>query len=197
MSDLPDKLRANVEKSLQLNSTEKIIKFLNSGNMSLTQKEHEMLDRFDVIDNLLRNGKSPAYIQRVMKQKFGITDRQTNRDIIDTKEIYGSIRTINKNYYMAFLLESMIGSIKTAREEGPSRLKEKVLAEKNLFSLLESIEDKETAAGVKNIIINITSDPESIGLKPVDDLEKKIAKYLREKKTIQVDAETIDPIEDE
>ncbi len=197
MSNLPDKLRNDVEKSLKLRSTDKIIKFLRSGNMKLTMIEHNMLDRFDVIDNLLREGKSSRYISRLMKLKFGMSATQTSRDIIDTKEIYGAVRTINKDYYLTFLMDSIISSIRMAKDEGPGKLKEKNMAEKNLISLLAMIEDVESAATIKNFIINITSDPESIGLKRIENIEEKIKKYLKKPKTMDIEAETVNPIEDE
>jgi hypothetical protein len=197
MSDLPDKIRETVNKSLRLKSTDKIIDFLQNGNIKLTMTEHTMLERFDVIDNLIRDGKTPAFIARVMKGKFQVSTAQTYRDIADTKEIYGSIRTIDKNYYLNFLLESMIQSIKMAKDEGPARLKEKNMAEKNMLALLALIEDKETTATMKNIIINITSDPETIGLKRIENIEDKIAKYMKKTKSIKIDAEEANVINDE
>lgn len=164
----------------ELGEKERIIEYLRNGkgSVKLSMTEMEKYDRYDFIDNQIRENKSSSEIIMKVRGKFGISRAQAFRDVQTTKEVFGSVRPVDKPYYKSYLVESVIETIRMAKLK--KDLKAKNMAEANLIKLLGF--DKEDSMQItpemfQQNILMVNADPEILGLPRIEDLDKKIAKY--------------------
>jgi hypothetical protein len=172
---------SNARLTKEVAQNEKILAYLmGEDNVKLTNKEKEVLNRISFAEGQLRRFKSRHVVAKMMAVRFNMSLPQAYRDINNAKIVFGSSVVIDKDYYRAFLLDSIVQTIQMAVKAEDLRAKN--AAEKNLITLLGF--DKEESNPItpemlqQNILV-ITPDVAALGLRPVKDVDKQIAKFLK------------------
>jgi hypothetical protein len=83
----------------------------NPDTIVLSDKEKEILDRWDVADNLLRTTATEAVVVEKLCYKFKYSSSQARKDIKDAKYFFGSQRKIEKNYERHWAIERIKDAI--------------------------------------------------------------------------------------
>jgi hypothetical protein len=184
-ADFPIKIKhdySNARLTREVAQNEKILAYLTGeDNVKLSKKEKEQLDRYSFAEAQLRRFKNRNVVAKMMAARYGISLPQAYRDINNTKIVFGSSVVIDKDYYRAFLLDSIVETINMAVKDGDLRAKN--AAEKNLIVLLGF--DKDDSSPItpdmlqQNVLV-ITPDIAALGLPKVDDLDKQISKFLKD-----------------
>ena len=86
--------------TIELTEREQIINFLttDSSNTKLSPTQQAKLDRYDRCDNLLRKGSTRDEIVKIWAETYKLSRRQAYYDIEATEQIFGSVRSKNKDY---------------------------------------------------------------------------------------------------
>jgi hypothetical protein len=115
---------------------------MNRDSSFISTKDKEIYERWDFCDNQLRKYGKQRDIESMMKAKFpNISIRQIQRDIENTRRLFSSITTINKDYEKLFLLEDIKETILEAKRTG--NLKARAAAQKNMYLVLGLNKDDE------------------------------------------------------
>lgn len=173
---------SNARLTREVQQNEKILAYLmGEDDVKLTKKDKEQLDRFSFAEAQLRRFKSRAIVAKMMSVRYNISIPQAYRDINNAKIVFGSSVIVDKDYYRAFLLDSIVETIRMAVKAGDLRAKN--AAEKNLIVLLGFDKDDSsplTPEMLQQNILVITPDVAALGLPKVQDLDKQIHKFLKE-----------------
>jgi len=164
---------SNARLTKEVAQNEKILAYLmGEDNVKLTNKEKEVLNRISFAEGQLRRFKSRHVVAKMMAVRFNMSLPQAYRDINNAKIVFGSSVVIDKDYYV----QTIQMAVKA------EDLRAKNAAEKNLITLLGF--DKEESNPItpemlqQNILV-ITPDVAALGLRPVKDVDKQIAKFLK------------------
>lgn len=172
---------SNPRLTRELARNEKILQYLTGDDdVDLSEGDKEHLDRISFAEAQLRRRKNRNIVAKMMVHRFNISVPQAYRDINNAKIVFGSNVVVDKDYYKAFLIDSVMETISMAIKQGD--LKAKNAAEKNLIVLMGFNKDDAspiTPDMLQQNIFLITNDIEAIGLPKVKDLDKKISKYLK------------------
>lgn len=115
---------------------------MNRDSTFISDKDKQIYDRLDFCDNLLRKYGKQREVEALMKAKYpNISLVQIKRDIENTKRLFSSIATINKDYEKLFLIEDIKETILEAKKTGD--LNARTRAQKNLYLALGLDKDDE------------------------------------------------------
>ena len=74
----------------------------------LSEKDKELFDRWDEIDNLLKIYPSKKHVVNIIKRKYGISTSTAYQDIDYSKRLFNSIDRVEKDFIKRFLIEDMM-----------------------------------------------------------------------------------------
>jgi len=173
----------NAGLTRQLSEADKILDYLINGDESkLTEKQIKQLDKYNFIEARLRHLESRTIVAKMVTKRFNISLSQAYRDIQTTQEIYGKCQLTQKDYYKAFLVDSIVETMKLAKEAGDYRSLNS--AQKNLIVLMgfdkEDPSELDPSMFQQHVLI-INSDIETLGLPKIDNLEGKIRQFKKAK----------------
>ena len=115
---------------------------MNRDSNYLTPQDKSIYDRWDFCDNQLRKYAKDREVELVMKAKFpNISSRQIKRDIENTRRLFSSISTINKEYEKLYLIEDIKDTMMEAKNQ--NNLMARTKAQKNLYLALGLDKDDE------------------------------------------------------
>jgi hypothetical protein len=145
----------------------------------LSKQQAEILNRVDVCDNLLRDGKSDSQIVSTLRKKFpDVSQRTAYYDIHVAKSVYKSRSVLDKDFEKNRLLDMNLGALDWAKQE--NNLKEyniALLARMKILGL-----DKEQKEIVDptlyqqhnyQMIFNLKSGPKQVSIKDIQKLDIK------------------------
>jgi len=194
-------LTKSIRKSFQvkeLDENEKIVEYLvnEKTSVKLTEKEKEKMKRYFFAHDLISQKRSRHEVARKLQVKYKISRAQAYRDIFHMQYVIGSSLSIDENYYEKFLIDSIIETIRLARNK--TDLKAKAAAERNLAMVLgfpKTDDNRITPDMLQQNILIITSDIAALGLPKIDNLEDKIQKFKRAaKKKPQIDIQEAEEV---
>jgi len=184
MTDLIAKIKRTAVSPIvgrETENVEKIIEYLTLGadSVKLTDKEKEKLSRYFFAYDLLIQKKSRHEAANRLEAKFGISKSQAYRDIFNAQYVVSSSISIDAKFYEAFLLDAIIETIRLAANKGD--LRAKAQAERNLAIVLgypknDSNQIKPEMLSQNILVIN--SDPKTIGLEKIPNVEQKVKKLM-------------------
>lgn len=115
---------------------------MNRESKFISPQDKDMYDRWDFCDNQLRKYGKLREVENMMRAKFpNISLSQIKRDIENTKRLFTSIATINKEYEKLFLLEDIKETILEAKNKGDLQARAK--AQRNYYLALGLHKDDE------------------------------------------------------
>ena len=115
---------------------------MNRDSSFITDTDKQIFERWDFCDNQLRKYANQREVEAMMKAKFkNISLSQIKKDIENTKRLFTSITTINKEYEKLFLLEDIKATILDAKASG--NLNARTKAQKNMYLVLGLDKDDE------------------------------------------------------
>ena len=172
---------SNPRLTREVAQNEKILAYLTGeDNVKLSKKEKDLMDRFSFAEAQLRRRKNRNIVAKMMSVRFNISIPQAYRDINNAKAVFGSSVVVDKDYYRAFLIDSVMETISMAIKDKDLRAKN--AAEKNLIVLMGFDKDDSnpiTPDMLQQNIFLITNDIESLGLPKIPDLDKKVSRFLK------------------
>lgn len=150
-----DRKKSNVEVIIDYVSTE-------PGTVELTEKQSELLERFQKADELMRkNVHSSKEIANIMVKVFQTKEKNYSvrtafKDMEDARYIFGSTRKTNKNYLVAAHLDEIDEAIKQMKSQG--KIKElTLLFEVRTKALSQLRDDDASKRSAPAIVFNITN----------------------------------------
>ncbi len=166
----------------ELDENEKIVEYLLNGTESvkLTKAEKERMDRYFFAHDLISQKRSRHEVARKLEVKYNISRAQAYRDVYHMQYVIGSALSIDENYYEKFLIDSIIETIRMARNKPD--LKAKAAAERNLAMVLgfpRSDDNRITPDMLQQNILIITSDVAALNLPHIENLDQKIQQFKR------------------
>jgi len=115
---------------------------MNRDSIFISETDKEQFDRWDYCDNQLRKYGKQRDVEAMMRAKFkNISISQIKRDIDNTKRLFNSITTVNKDYEKLFLIEDIKETILEAKKIG--NLNARTKAQRNLYLVLGLDKDDE------------------------------------------------------
>lgn len=173
----------------ELDENEKLVEFLlNGGQSKLTPSEQARMDRYFFCHDLISQQRSRHEVSRKMMAKYKISKAQAYRDLHHMQYVIGSSISIDENYYEKFLIDSIIETIRMSKAK--TDLKAKAAAERNLALVLgfpRGEDNRITPDMLQQNILIITSDIGAIGLPKIENIDAKIANFMKKakKKTVE------------
>jgi hypothetical protein len=177
----------NIKKEHIIDRIDKAL--FNPDETKLSEKELEILERIRAAfvvwnDNPM---KSDNEIRDFLMNTYNISKSQAYRDIINTKICLGNMKAVGKEW-LRFRANTIIEEAYKAAAEGDhKKAKSLTLIANSIVKINKlDIEEGEQIDWEKLIPQQFepTSDPETIGLKPIPDLRQKISqlkqKYFNE-----------------
>lgn len=166
----------------ELDENEKIIEYLlnDKSTTKLSNKEKELMDRYFFAHDLISQKRSRHEVARKLQVKYGVSRAQAYRDIFHMQYVIGSSLNMDETYYEKFLMDSIIETIRLARNK--MDLKAKAASERNLAMVLgfpKSDDNRITPDMLQQNILIVTSDVEALGLPKIDNLEEKIKQFKK------------------
>lgn len=108
---------------------------MNRESVFLSDSDKKIYERWDFCDNQLRKYGKQRDVENMMRIKFpNISISQIKRDIENTRRLFNSITTINKDYEKLFLIEDIKETMLEAKKTG--NLNARTKAQKNLYLAL-------------------------------------------------------------
>ena len=189
MIDKIRKLPQSVTLSRELDKIENIIGYMIDGKekVSLSEVEKNKLDRYLFIYDQLNQKKSRHEVVNRVVAKFEITQGQAYKDLFNAQYVISSSISINEKFYEMFLLDSIVETIRLSAKKGDFRAKAQ--AERNLSIVLgyPKHEDNRIRPEMltQNILI-VSSDPATLHLPRIENLDDKIKKWSRKTNDKQI-----------
>src|SRR5205085_10103174 len=93
-------------------------------NGELTQKQKELLARWEFADEMIRQkmGKlSREEISKLVAEKFGISKGSAKNDLVNAEYVFSSSNPLNKAYEIGLQIEFLKKHIRVAAESGDYR----------------------------------------------------------------------------
>jgi hypothetical protein len=175
---------------------EQIISYLSTedGAVILTEKQEEMLGRLKQADDLLRKNKhSTKEVARMLVDIF--RDKGVNysiatawRDIDDARMVFGTTRTINKNYIVTSHIDEIDEVIKLAKSTSNFKLLP-LLFDCKTKALAQLPDDDSRKNAPPAIIFNITNNTAIIDNNMTDDEAEAVVKEMMDEKGFTIDTE--------
>ena len=111
--------------------------------VDISEKEMEILDRYNFIDNQINQGATDKEIVSAVEKRFLISQAQAYKDISSTKLVFASRSILDKDYYRWWLFQQHLRLYK--KLELNDRFKEMVELQKQIFKTLglDQTEQKE------------------------------------------------------
>lgn len=113
---------------------DKILEYMTQNHekdgITLSDEDARLLERYDFIDNLLRKHRpnlSMKEIGRMVKMKFGTSERQFYYDLHQTQKLYASLDSGNKDYKKMVYVEWLKQAASLAEIRGDFKAVEKCL----------------------------------------------------------------------
>jgi hypothetical protein len=126
-----------INEPLKLRNTETSIDRLRAhmfhGN-EISNKEMELLDRYNFIDNQINQGQTDKEIVSAIVKKFEVSPSQAYKDISSTKLVFASRSILDKDYYRWWLFQQHLKLYK--KLELNDKFKEMVELQKQIFKTL-------------------------------------------------------------
>lgn len=178
---------------------DKITAFLqsDSGDIVLSPKQDEMLDKYDFTDNCIRKYGERKTRNMIMNQ-YGISKATAYRYIQQTKILFASVSRTEKEYWRRIVVEIIYEGIRSARKEKDHSKKSMALIKGAMAMIKANNLDIETVdtpnfEAFEQHIYNLTYDPSLIipdaeTLQP-EALKAKINSYMTK---YAMEAEIID-----
>jgi hypothetical protein len=161
----------------------------NPTGIKLSEKESEILERirsaFTVwLDNPM---KTDGEIRDFLMSKYKISKSQAYRDIFNTKICLGNIKSASKEW-QRYRANQIVEQAYRAAVEGDHKLAKSLTLVAMALSKINKLETEEGEQMQWDEIVpqsfEPSTDPESIGLKPIPNLKEKIEnlkkKYIDE-----------------
>jgi len=192
---------ANIMKMLgnqyKTDNREMIISYLVSeeGSVVLTDKQKELMHRWDVADDLMRSRRYTGNeVAKVLSKKFEYSVSVAFRDMEDARFVYGSTRKSNKQYLLALHVDRIEAAIVLAEQQGRKEILPKLyeVYTKALDKLPEDSKENNAPAA---IIFNISTN-QSLNLLPQDMTAADAARTAENKLTakgLRLDIDDITP----
>lgn len=163
-------------------NAEKLINYLTLGEdkVKLTKNEKEKLDRYFFCYDQLNQKKSRHEVANRLISKFRISKSQAYRDIFNAQYVVASSISIDTKFYESFLLDAIVETIRLAANKGD--LRAKAQAERNLAMVLGLPKDdngKIKPEMLHQNILVINSNPETIGLERIPNIDDQVKKLMR------------------
>jgi hypothetical protein len=112
-------------------------------DVQLSDRELELLDRYNWIDNQINSGLTDKEIVSAVKKQFDISASQAYKDISTTKLVFASRSILDKEYYRWWLFQQ---HLKLYRKlELNDRFREMVELQKQIFKTLGLDKDEQKA----------------------------------------------------
>ena len=108
---------AALEQLKKSTDTDAIIEYMRGNAGQLSDKQKELLDRYDFADNQIRGLVKESEVAEMLQTKFGISRATAYRDIIATKRVFGSITRQEKEYYRRLVIELCAEAFKLGRAQ--------------------------------------------------------------------------------
>lgn len=180
--------------------TDKIIAFLqdNSGNVKLSKKLEEKLERFYRCSALIKQYGSRLKVCPMLEKEFGISKAQAYRDFSDTQQVFGESSKGSREFWLDIILGMMMETRKRAKDAGDNKTAAAV--EKNMVSAVKDLlGDKENDAYENLQPVNIMMGffPETLKTELPDDLEDQIKNLLKPKRNSNLNIEDAKVVDDE
>ena len=157
------------------------------GDIKLSAKQQEQLNRYQFIYNQLSAGKfSEDEVISSACVMFGIEDRQVYKDLKATKELFSTTVNVNKRFELNVQLQ--VNRRLQRKAEEINDLKAVAAFEKNRIALLALIEDEEFSPDIfTGHVFEGTFDPSLIGAEPVD--MKDLLTAINSKRKVKIKTE--------
>lgn len=108
---------------------------MNRDSVYISEQDKKIYERWDFCDNMLRKYAKQRDVEQMMQAKFpNISIAQIRRDIENTRRLFNSISSINKEYEKLFLIEDIKETILECKRTG--NLNARTKAQKNLYLVL-------------------------------------------------------------
>lgn len=108
---------------------------MNRDSVYISESDKKIYERWDFCDNMLRKYAKQRDVEQMMQSKFpNISIAQIRRDIENTRRLFNSISSINKEYEKLFLIEDIKETILECKRTG--NLNARTKAQKNLYLVL-------------------------------------------------------------
>lgn len=186
----------NAELQRRATDLDKIIEYLTNEEtegLKLSEKQQEMLNRYDFADNLIRKYIHRGRVANILMKKFKISKAQAYKDIRDSKIMFNSTNKLDKEYWRGVAHDWIVDCIRTAVLEKNNKDRIAAVA---VFVKLHQFDKEFTDfpdfAAIQQNIYHITMNPEVLGINKDDDIETRLEKYKNRLKESAEDAEIIE-----
>lgn len=193
---IPAKVYKMLDNKRKKSNIEQIISYLSTeeGAVILTDKQEEMLARLRQADDLLRKNKhSTKEVAKILLDIYkdrGVSYSTATawRDIDDARAVFGTTRTVNKNYLVTSHIDEIDEAIKIAKSTQNFKLLP-LLFDCKTKAIAHLPDDDSRKNAPPAIIFNITNNTAIIGNEMSDDEAEQVVKEMMADKNIVVDVE--------
>lgn len=179
-----------------LTEAEKLIPWLQlpvSERSPLTPKEVELLERWNVADNLYREHMSERKIIPMLVDKFGYSESTARRDLDCARRVWGTRPRADKDYLanmlVDYLTESMVRAGKAQKFAEVARLADVIIKAAGIGKKEEELVDLE--ALMRPMLFAPVYQPEQVGGSQltIDQRDALLKRLLQPKREAVKDAE--------
>lgn len=164
-------------KGTNMTEAEAMIPWLQlpvSERSPLNPKQMELLERWNVADNLYREHMSERKIIPMLMDKFGYSESTARRDLDCARRVWGTRPRADKDYLanmlVDYLTESMVRAGKAQKFGEVARLADVII---KAAGIGKKDEDLDPEALKRPMLVIPMYDPELIGATPMDDAKKE------------------------
>ena len=179
----------DMKKEQSKNKLDRIAEYLHddSGEVQIDDQDFELLDKLDFVDNQIRS-LGPAKARPIIEKKFNCGKAQAYRYINQTKELFASISTHEKDYWRRVVIQMGFDAFNFALKKKDARAM--AMVHRNLIKATGADREDPNLPSIENFehhVINIVFDPEILGVDKIKDREKLMQKYLNKLKDDDVE----------
>lgn len=172
----------------------------DSERSPITPKQQELLERWNVADNLYREHMSERKILPMLMDKFGYSESTARRDLDCARRVWGTRPRADKDYLanmlVDYLTESMVRAGKAQRFAEVARLADVIVKVSGIGKKEEEVVDPEEL--MKPMLLMPVYQPEQIGGAQMNEqqraaLMKRLLAAKRDAGIVDADYEELPP----
>lgn len=152
----------------------------------LPAKQMELMERWNVADNLLREHLSERTVIPMLVQKFGYSESSARRDLDCARRVWGTRPRADKDYLanmlIDYLAETMVKAGKAQKYGEVARIAKVIIEAAGIGRKDEP--DVDPAELQKPVALTPAYAPEQLGVAPMTDEQRRelLEQVLREKR---------------